>query len=43
MFDTYVTIVGTVLTVPEWRRTTAGTLMANFRVASHSRRFDKDN
>jgi single-strand DNA-binding protein len=44
MFDTYVTVVGTVLTVPEWRRTNAtGALMANFRVASHSRRFDKDS
>src|SRR5206468_2953717 len=44
MFDTYVTIVGTVLTMPEWRRTTGtGALVANFKVASHSRRYDKDN
>ncbi|HEX5542823.1 MAG TPA: single-stranded DNA-binding protein [Micromonospora sp.] len=44
MFDTYVTIVGNVLTAPEWRRTTqTNTLVANFRVASTSRRFDKEN
>jgi single-strand DNA-binding protein len=44
MFDTTVTIVGNVITAPEWRRTTrAGTLVANFKVASNSRKFDKDS
>ncbi len=44
MFDTYVTLVGNVLTAPEWRRTTnTGTLVASFRVASTARRFDRDN
>ncbi|MGC4893017.1 single-stranded DNA-binding protein [Micromonospora sp. DT31] len=43
MFDTYVTIVGNVLTAPEWRRTTqSGTLVANFKVASTARRLDRD-
>ena len=43
MFDTTVVIVGNALTAPEWRRTTnTHTLVANFRVASTSRRFDKD-
>src|SRR5262245_3141628 len=43
MFDTYVTIVGNVLTTPEWRRTTnANALVANFKVASTSRRLDRD-
>ncbi|MEV4660161.1 single-stranded DNA-binding protein [Micromonospora sp. NPDC049301] len=44
MFDTYVTIVGNVLTTPEWRRTTqSGTLVANFKVASTARRLDRDS
>ncbi|WP_243707657.1 single-stranded DNA-binding protein, partial [Micromonospora sp. KC606] len=44
MFDTYVTIVGNVLTAPEWRRTTqSNTLVANFKVASTARRLDKDS
>jgi len=44
MFDTYVTLVGNVLTAPEWRRTTqTNTLVASFRVASTARRFDRDN
>ena len=44
MFDTNIVIVGNVLTPPEWRHTTkTNTLVANFRVASTSRRFDKDN
>jgi single-strand DNA-binding protein len=44
MFDTYVTLVGNVLTAPEWRRTTnTSTLVASFRVASTARRFDRDN
>ncbi|OZV78440.1 hypothetical protein CA850_19755 [Micromonospora echinospora] len=44
MFDTYVTIVGNVLTAPEWRRTTqSGTLVANFKVASTARRLDRES
>lgn len=44
MFDTYLTLVGNVLTAPEWRRTTnTNALVANFKVASTSRRFDRDN
>ncbi|MER7458393.1 single-stranded DNA-binding protein [Micromonospora sp. NPDC126480] len=44
MFDTYVTIVGNVLTTPEWRRTTQSqTLVANFKVASTARRLDRDS
>ncbi|MGK5440717.1 single-stranded DNA-binding protein [Micromonospora sp. URMC 105] len=44
MFDTYVTIVGNVLTAPEWRRTTqSNTLVANFKVASTARRLDRDS
>lgn len=44
MFDTYVTIVGNVLTMPEWRRTTqSGTLVTNFKVASTARRLDRDS
>ncbi|MBB5824742.1 single-strand DNA-binding protein [Micromonospora carbonacea subsp. aurantiaca] len=42
MFDTHVTIVGNILTAPEWRRTTqSGTLVANFKVASTARRLDR--
>jgi single-strand DNA-binding protein len=44
MFDTQVTLVGNVLTAPEWRRTAnTNTLVASFRVASTARRFDRDN
>ncbi|GAA1865734.1 hypothetical protein GCM10009687_36460 [Asanoa iriomotensis] len=44
MFDTYVTLVGNILTAPEWRRTTnTNTLVASFRVASTARRFDRDS
>ncbi|ROO62131.1 single-strand DNA-binding protein [Micromonospora sp. Llam0] len=44
MFDTYVTIVGNVLTTPEWRRTTqTNTLVANFKVASTARRLDRES
>ncbi|MGI5523433.1 single-stranded DNA-binding protein [Micromonospora sp. CA-259024] len=44
MFDTYVTIVGNILTTPEWRRTTqSNTLVANFKVASTARRLDRDS
>jgi single-strand DNA-binding protein len=43
MFDTYVTLVGNVLTAPEWRRTkNTGQLVANFKVASTARRLDRD-
>ncbi|MEO3745668.1 single-stranded DNA-binding protein [Plantactinospora sp. B5E13] len=44
MFDTNVTIVGNVLTAPEWRRTSqTGTLVANFKVASTARRLDRES
>ena len=43
MFDTPVTVIGNVLTAPEWRRTTgAGTFLVTFKVASTSRRYDKE-
>jgi single-strand DNA-binding protein len=43
MFDTYVTIVGNVLTAPEWKRTSnTGALVARFKVASTSRRLDRE-
>jgi single-strand DNA-binding protein len=43
MFDTYVTIVGNVLTAPEWRRTTqTNSLVANFKVASTARRLNRE-
>jgi single-strand DNA-binding protein len=43
VFETNIVIVGNALTAPEWRRTTnSNTLVANFRVASTARRFDKD-
>jgi single-strand DNA-binding protein len=42
MFDTYLTIVGNVLTAPEWRRTSqTNQLVANFKVASTARRLDR--
>ncbi|MEU8081468.1 single-stranded DNA-binding protein [Catellatospora citrea] len=44
MFDTNITIVGNVLTAPEWRRTSqSGQLVANFKVASTARRLDRAN
>ncbi|WP_019032529.1 single-stranded DNA-binding protein [Salinispora arenicola] len=44
MFDTHVTVIGTALTTPEWRRTAQSqTLVANFRVASTARRLDRDS
>lgn len=44
MFETNLAIVGNVLTAPEWRRTTSNNqLVANFRVASTARRFDREN
>lgn len=43
MFDTPVTVVGNVLSAPEWRRTTVtGAFVVTFKIASTSRRFDKD-
>jgi single-strand DNA-binding protein len=43
MFDTYVTIVGNVLTAPEWRRTSqTNSLVANFKVASTARRLNRE-
>jgi single-strand DNA-binding protein len=43
VFDTNIVVVGNVMTVPEWRRTTnGGHMVAHFRMASTSRRFDKD-
>jgi single-strand DNA-binding protein len=44
MFDTTIVVIGNVLTAPEWRRTTnSKTLVANFRVASTSRRYDRES
>jgi single-strand DNA-binding protein len=44
VFDTNVTIVGNVLTAPEWRRTTnTNSLVANFKVASTARRLDRES
>lgn len=44
MFDTYVTIIGNILTAPEWRRTSqSNTLVANFKVASTARRLDRES
>jgi len=44
VFDTNLVIVGNVLTAPEWRRiTSSGSLVANFRVASTARRFDRES
>lgn len=44
MFDTYVTIVGNVLTAPQWRLTTnTQAMVTNFKVASTARRLDREN
>jgi single-strand DNA-binding protein len=44
MFDSYTTVVGTVLNAPDWRRVQkTGTVMTTFRVASHPRRFDRQS
>ncbi len=44
MYDTYVTIVGNVMTTPEWRRTkNTGSLVAHFKVASTARRLDRES
>jgi single-strand DNA-binding protein len=43
VFDTNLAVVGNVLTAPEWRRiASTGSLVANFRVASTARRFDRE-
>lgn len=43
MFDTYVTVIGNVLNTPEWRRTTnTGTVVVSFKVASTSRRLNRE-
>jgi single-strand DNA-binding protein len=42
MFDTAVTLIGNVMTAPEWRRTSqTGTYVVTFRFASTSRRYDR--
>ncbi|WP_127504553.1 single-stranded DNA-binding protein [Actinoplanes solisilvae] len=44
MFDTNLVVVGNVLAPPEWRRfEESGSVVANFRVASTSRRFDRES
>jgi single-strand DNA-binding protein len=44
MFDTYLTIIGNVMTAPEWRHTSqSNTLVAHFKVASTARRLDRDS
>jgi single-strand DNA-binding protein len=43
VFDTNLVVVGNVLSAPEWRRiTSTGSLVANFRIASTARRFDRE-
>jgi single-strand DNA-binding protein len=43
VFDTNLAVVGNVLTAPEWRRiASTGSLVANFRIASTARRFDRE-
>jgi len=43
VFETNIVVVGNVLTAPEWRRTSNQALVANFRVGSTARRFDRDS
>jgi single-strand DNA-binding protein len=44
VFDTNLVVVGNVLTAPEWRRiASTGSLVANFKIASTARRYDRDN
>ncbi|MFC0532236.1 single-stranded DNA-binding protein [Phytohabitans kaempferiae] len=44
MFDTNITIIGNVMTAPEWRRTSqSNTLVAHFKVASTARRLDRES
>jgi single-strand DNA-binding protein len=43
MFDTYVTVVGNVLTAPAWRRTeSTKALVTHFKVASTARKLDRE-
>lgn len=42
MFETNITIIGNLLTAPEWRRTTnSGRLVASFKVAAGTRRLER--
>ena len=41
MFETHLTVVGSVITPVNRRRLTDGTAVANFRIASNERRFDR--
>src|SRR5271154_4415800 len=41
MFDTYITVIGTVLNTPERRLTKDNSVVTHFRVASNARRFDR--
>jgi single-strand DNA-binding protein len=43
MNDTFMTIVGNVVDAPRMRLTKSGHAVTNFRVASTSRRFDREN
>jgi single-strand DNA-binding protein len=44
MYDTTVTVVGNALNTPEYRRVErTNALVANFKVASTARRYDKNN
>lgn len=44
MFDTNLVVVGNVLAAPEWRRIeSSGALVANFRIASTARRYDRES
>ena len=42
MFDTYLTVIGNVVSPPRMRLTKSGHSVTNFRVASTSRRFDSE-
>ncbi|MBG0567705.1 single-stranded DNA-binding protein [Actinoplanes aureus] len=43
MFETNIVVVGNVLTAPEWRRTnSSNSLVANFKIASTARRYDRE-
>lgn len=43
MYDTHVTIIGTVLHEPEWRRTAStGALLTTFKIASTARRLNRE-
>ena len=42
MFDTYLTVIGNVVSPPRMRLTKSGHSVTNFRIASTSRRFDSE-